>query len=192
MWILQVSQTSCTVAAKKGNHKGEAGGQTPVGKQWGTEEDAGCTLGWKWGCPVGNSNTLSSQTLFICLHSGQSFLLPRRLSSHFRGLWSQNAWSIPCHQPQEDSHKHHFNPNVSFFTTTFFKGWMNMPATQPLPTNLLQGMLPLAKVLLSTPPALHTFPAHVSPTQQQWAALGVAYHAAQWAQPLCFLAASTA
>lgn len=27
----------CTVAAKKGNHKGEAGGQTPVGKQWGTE-----------------------------------------------------------------------------------------------------------------------------------------------------------
>lgn len=33
-------------------------------------------------------------------------------------------------------------------------------------------MLPLAKVLLSTAPALHTFPAHISPTQQQWAALG--------------------
>lgn len=29
---------SCTVAAKKGKHEGEAGGQTPVGKQRGTEK----------------------------------------------------------------------------------------------------------------------------------------------------------
>lgn len=28
---------SCAVAPKKGKHEGEAGGQTPVGKQRGTE-----------------------------------------------------------------------------------------------------------------------------------------------------------
>lgn len=158
------------------------------------EEVAGCTLECEWGCPVWNSNLLSSQTLFICLHSEQSFLLPRRLCSHVRGLWSQNAWSIPCHQPQENSHKHHFNPNVSFFTTEamhFSRDEWTCQLHSPIPTNLLQRMLPFAKVLLSTPPALHTFPAHISPTREQWAALGVIYHAAQWAQSLCFFAAST-
>lgn len=30
---------SCKVAANKGKHEGEAGGQTPVGKQWGTERE---------------------------------------------------------------------------------------------------------------------------------------------------------
>lgn len=37
MWILQVSHMSYAVAPKKGKHEGEAGGQTPVGKQRGTQ-----------------------------------------------------------------------------------------------------------------------------------------------------------
>lgn len=36
---------SCTVAANKEKHEGEAGGQTPVGKQWGTERKM---LGVHW------------------------------------------------------------------------------------------------------------------------------------------------
>lgn len=54
---------------------------------------------------------------------------PRRLCCHFRGLWSQNAWSIPCHQPQKNSHKHHFNPNVSLFSTEAIFQGMNEQAS---------------------------------------------------------------
>lgn len=68
---------SCTLwelvgAAKKGRLEGEAGGESPVGKQWGTE---GKMLGALW-----NEGEAAQQetpthftakpSLFICLHSG--------------------------------------------------------------------------------------------------------------------------
>lgn len=123
---------SCTLcepmgAAKKGKLEGEAGGESTAGKHWGTERKMLGVL-WKegetaqWETPT---HFPAKPSLFICLQSVQSTLLPGRLCSHFRGLSSQNAWSIPCHQPQEKSHKHHFNPSVSFFHhrgNAFFKG----------------------------------------------------------------------
>lgn len=76
------------VAAKKGRLEAEAGGESPAGKQWGTERK---TLGvlWnegeaaQWETPT---HFPAKPSLFICLHSGQSTLLPGRLCYHFRGL----------------------------------------------------------------------------------------------------------
>ena len=183
--------------AKKGRLEGEAGGESPGGKQWGTERKV---LGVHWN--EGKAAQWETPTrfpakpsLFICLHSGQSTLLPGRLCSQFSGLWSQKTWSIPCHQPQEKSHKHHFNPNISFITTEAIRFPRDEWACQlhsPIPKSVLQGTLSLAKVcLLSAPPALHTSPAHISPPQHQCAAPEITHHTAQWAQSPCFLAAST-
>lgn len=84
---------SCTIwelmgAAKKGGPEGEAGGETPGGKQWGTERKMMGVL-WnegeaaQWETPT---RFPAKPSLFICHHSGQSTLLPGRLCSHFRGL----------------------------------------------------------------------------------------------------------
>lgn len=72
-------------AAEKGRLEG---GDTPAGKQWGRERKM---LGVLWN--EGEAAQWETPTcfpakpsLFICLHSGQSILLPGRLCSHFRGL----------------------------------------------------------------------------------------------------------
>lgn len=89
---------------------------------------------------------LSSQTLFICLYPGHSFLLLEDSAPISEDSYPRTPGAYPAVNHRTATN--HFNPNVSFFTTEaihFSRDGWTCQLHSPAATNLLQGMLPLAK-----------------------------------------------